>query len=253
MNQNIILCDGNKLDIVEEIALKNNVGIELQTFYNPMRLDNVTDSQIEQIREKISRIHIKSMHGPFCDLCPGSIDSKIRDVTIYRYIQIIKIAKKLQIDNIVLHHGYYPNTTSEEKWIKNFTSTVEKILPELGNITLYFENLFETDGNLINKAIKKINEPQIKVCLDVGHVNCFSNYSIIKWFELLNNSIGYIHLHNNYGIQDSHLCLNQGTLDFVDIINFIETYCPNALCAIETNVQSLKESLDFFIKNKVRM
>ena len=245
MKQNILFCDGNKLDLVNDLCIKRNVGIEIQTFYSPIRLDVHTDDQLNMIKNKIKKTNIKSLHGPFCELCPGSIDSRIRDVVVYRYLQIIDISKKLDINNIVLHHGYYPNTTSENKWINNFIETIQKILPEINTISIYFENLFETDGELICKVIREINHPQIKACLDIGHINCFSSKKPIEWFELLNNKIGYIHMHNNTGEQDSHSSLDDGNLNYSKIIPYINNYCPNALCAIETSHDVLERSLEY--------
>jgi len=244
MGLKLIFCDNSKFDIVRELSLRCSTGIEIQVFHNPSILDSYSDCLINEMKNKLAGINLKSLHGPFFDLSPGSEDSKVRELTVYRYKQIIAIAKKLNINNIVLHHGYYPNTTKEDKWIANFYNTIVKLLYDAEDIAIYFENLFEHDGDMMQKAIHAINSPNLKLCLDIGHINCFSNKKPIEWFEKLENDIGYIHMHNNYGNQDSHLYLEDGDVSYSDIISYVQQYCPNALCAIETNSSDLIRSFE---------
>lgn len=41
MKQNILFCDSNKMDFVQQLCL-GKIGIEIQTFYNPSRIDTYT-------------------------------------------------------------------------------------------------------------------------------------------------------------------------------------------------------------------
>lgn len=80
------------------------------------------------------------------------------------------------------------------------------------SISFCFENV-RNNNNL--RKILSLNEPNIKMCYDLGHAHAYDNET-----KLLNefvNQIGCSHLHNNFG-SDEHLILTEGNIDYKPIV-----------------------------------
>ena len=114
--QEIILCDDCQLPEVATLASVGNWGIEVQAFYDPDLIQREPDI-ITTYRDNISKIEPKSLHGPFADLCPGSIDSMVRDVAKNRCEMALEFAQELDATHLVLHHGYVPGTSGFDGWL----------------------------------------------------------------------------------------------------------------------------------------
>ncbi|KGG79474.1 hypothetical protein Y919_11815 [Caloranaerobacter azorensis H53214] len=87
---------------------QNDIGIETQTF--PQRiLDDEYEDLISKFQNKLKEYKgLVSLHGSAFDLNPGSTDKKVIEVTRYRYLQSIEIAKKLGALYVVFHSQINP-------------------------------------------------------------------------------------------------------------------------------------------------
>jgi sugar phosphate isomerase/epimerase len=206
--------------------------------------------------EIYKNIEIYSMHGPFVDLSFGSIDNLIMEATEKRFEYTYQVSCKLKINNIVLHNGYIPDTkapswgtTYPPNWIKRSKLFWDNFLQnkELEKM-FYIENFMEYNPDIILELLTKVNRKNFKMCFDVGHANIFSKIGIIKWIEIVNENIGFVHLHNNNGETDEHAGINNGKINMLEICNSLEEYSPNAIWAIET--KECEESIEWLIRNK---
>ena len=85
---------------------------------------------------------------------------------------------------------------------------------------MMIENQCEEDSEVLKMQIDSVNDPRLKICLDIGHAHANSNMSIEDWIITLGDRIGYLHLHNNHGKvsgrpsykNDEHLGLEDGTI-----------------------------------------
>lgn len=100
--KSLILCDDCKLDFVVPLCIANSWGIEIQSFYDPDFIRR-TPEAVTVRRLALDKSELPSLHSPYGDLCPGSFDSMIRDVTRNRFEMAYNIALDLDIANIVLH------------------------------------------------------------------------------------------------------------------------------------------------------
>ena len=63
--------------------------------------------------------------------------------------------------------------------------------------------------------------------------------------EALDNKIGHLHVHNNYGEEDSHFGIDKGNIDVKKIIGLVEKNNKDVSISLEiVDVDELKKSLE---------
>lgn len=50
-------------------------------------------------------------------------------------------------------------------------------------IEIVLENVFDDDWELPLDVYKKVNQPNFKLCLDIGHVHCYSSLDVQACLE----------------------------------------------------------------------
>ena len=235
-----------------DLLKKYEIGLEIVLFASPYCLDN-QDEFIETYKKELGDLYGKidiSIHGPLVELCPGTRDNLIAQVTNYRMQQSYDVAKKMDANYIVYHNGYYPKTYSYIEWMQNAPKFWRNFLENKknDNIKVHIENVFEDDYFIINELMEEIFDEKTSVCLDVGHVNAYSKKEVNEWMKNLKKYMKHMHIHNNCGDRDSHLGINKGELDIIEILNIVKD--KDITISLEiTNVEELEESLDILYKN----
>lgn len=238
----LIFCDDAEPEKTIPFCRSKNCGIEIQSFYDPEFIKDYPDS-INNHRHAIKPIELRALHGPFADLCPGSFDVMIREVTRNRFELAYDIAAQLDICHIILHHGYVPGTSSPRNWLSRFTTFWQTFLEgKSEKVNIHIENMLEYDPILLSDVISAINHPNVDVCLDIGHAHCNSGTPVLEWITHLGNQIGYVHLHDNNGEYDEHLALGEGTMPAEEVCQALLEYAPNAIWAIETQASNIERS-----------
>ena len=199
----------------------------------------------------------KSVHGLFFDLSIASIDDDIREISIKRYLQSLEVAKTIGAKTIVYHtgceatikHKKFQNTYSEDsiKFWKKYINAYEN-----AKITAVQENVSENTYESILNIVNSVNSPYLKASLDTGHVNVHSNKKIIHWLEGYGQSLKHMHIHNNYGDDDSHLSLLKGTIDFDEVFEKIKKMMINPIMVLEIfTIEDLYESVEYLRKKRI--
>lgn len=251
----IRLCDDAELMRVLKLCEDNNLGIEIQGFYNPNLIDTEESKELlSQYKKNLEGFKGgKSLHAPFWDLNLGSKNPMIREATMKSFNYAYKVAKELGCTEIVVHNGFIPNTSFYEGWVRNAVSFWNEFFSDKDDsITMMIENQCEEDSTVLKMEIDAVNDSRLKVCLDIGHAHANSNSFVEEWITTLGERIGYLHLHNNHGKQegvpsyknDEHLGLGDGTIDIKNILELLEKNCPNAIWNVECNLQYIEDSLE---------
>jgi len=233
------------------------LGINCEIYVDSEALDNYTSKEIDLINSIFSKYGLKKiLHGPIYDLNPGSLDSKIREVSQERIKQTISFCEKLNIEHIVFHHGfhhvYYRN--HREEWLKNsiaiWRTVVNYCLDK--KISLAIENSLDPDPNIIIELIKKINSSNFKACFDIGHFNAFGEKPVLEIFkEYPKEFIQEIHLSDNWGDFDTHLALGKGNIDFKSFFELLAEMRINPIITIEPHsLEDVRPSLEYILKIK---
>jgi sugar phosphate isomerase/epimerase len=246
----ILLCDWDNFEYVGSIARKNNVGIEFQSFCEPEILDNPKQTILEH--QAYKDVVYRTMHGAFYDLCPGSPDQLVREVTRKRILQSLEVARELDIFDVVFHLGA-PFGEYREQLVEFWKSVLEQT-PE--RISLHLENTNETP-EVIKRVVDRINSPRLGICLDIGHAYAFSETSVFEWIETLGSRISYVHIHDNNGKKDEHLAIGDGGIPIKRVLDALETHSKEALWALEQALEDdscmhLIRSFEWIRKNYLK-
>ncbi len=223
------------------------VGLEVISFSIGSVLDELEDS-INYYEKELGGLRggvPLTFHGPFLDLFPGSCDERVKNLARERFEASYKAAQAFGVRQMIFHTGYIPNYYPDQYWLLNTIEFWRDFLNDkLETHTFYIENVLDPDWELLKQIVDQINHPHFKVCLDVGHVNVYSQKDVSEWIKVLGERIGYVHLHNNDGTKDSHNGLQKGTLPMREILRLLKRYAPNAHLSLEIgNERELRDSL----------
>lgn len=247
--KNILLCDDADLYEVVPLCEQYHCGIEMQAFYDPSVYEREPDIIAEHLHAT-TNIAVRSVHGCYGDLCPGSFDALIREVTRHRFELSYAAARQTGAQHLVLHHGYVPHTSPPDRWLRRCRKFWQEFLADKGDtISIHIENMLDWDPTLLIELVDSLDHPNVDVNLDFGHAHCDSKIPVLDWVLQLGKRIGYAHLHDNNGQEREGLGLGQGTIPMQEVCLALEQCAPAACWAIETNVKYLEDSIEWLKLN----
>jgi sugar phosphate isomerase/epimerase len=192
--------------------------INLEIFISSESLDEINNSHIISLKEKLDYNPSLTIHAPFMDLSPGAVDRKVRAVTIERFTRIFDIAGILKPEAIVFHSGYekWKYALKVDVWLEKSLKTWELFTKraEEMEIKIAIENIFEDEPTNLRLLMEKMSSSNFGLCFDTGHFNLFSKIPLAEWLEQLKEYILELHLHDNDKSFDAHLAIGDGTFDF---------------------------------------
>lgn len=195
----------------------------------------------------------KSIHGAFMDVNPGSGDPLIRELSERRYEESCQTALKCGAENVVFHSTCFPFLRGAylESWTDKCVAFYTKLAEKYSNLNIFIENSPDVDPVPMNEIMKRIDAPNVKVCLDIGHIN-YSDTSVEKWFDVLGDKTEYLHLSDNMGKFDDHLPLGSGTVDWEKVSRLASFLPETTPVTLEIgSIESIESSLDFLKSNSL--
>jgi len=213
-------------------------------------IDLIEDSTI--INKIISILNeypniIPSLHCNFIDLNPGTPDPEIFKITVKRLTKNFEIANKLGIRDLVFHTAYDPFRYQfyKDKFIENSFNFWESVSSYIDGLNISIENVFDREPDVLKTFIVELNKRYSNTnfywCFDVGHWNLFKEHSIKYWLNQLSDFLYEIHMHDNCGKYDEHLCLGEGNINYDDIYRFLKVYKKNVIINFELEKLELAE------------
>lgn len=238
-----------KLDgVIDAILASGLRTVELS--YEPPHLFSMDERFAGEVL-RLGREGVKfSMHGPFIEINLGSYLDEIRDLSIRRVMDALRLAARLGADPLVVHPGY-----SFFRKLKEFDARLRsRFLEDLGTIgkeagrlgvRVALENVYmsyfyfqELDGfDAIREAV-----PGIGVTLDVGHAfiskrtakHPAPEEAIIDDVRRMGiEHLFHVHLHNNDGTRDDHDLIN-GSIDMGKVLRGLGELGYDGKVIIET-------------------
>ncbi len=230
-----------------DMVIENGINIEIGFGAEDLESSpaDAVCAVIGRMREKGSRI---TVHGPFWDLCSGSIDPDIRKVTVSRLGSLFDLVEKIRPEQVVCHTGFDPRHHRGHRrvWIENGLSTWAPFVrrAEILRTPLVLENVWEEDPELLLELLEGIKSPWFGFCLDIGHQHSFSRTTLDKWLQATWPHLKEVHLHDNDGSFDTHLPVGSGTIDFDYLFNFLGEKKISPVLTMEPHtVEHLYETL----------
>jgi sugar phosphate isomerase/epimerase len=180
-----------------------------------------------------------TIHAPFMDLNPGSLEPLLRDATRHRFRQVLDVAMILKPKVMVFHPGYdrWRYGSIQDAWLGHAIETFRIVLDRAEEIgcLVAVENIFEEEPSTLRILLEAIDSPRLRHCFDVGHWNLFHTVGMEEWFDQLGAFISEVHVHDNFGAKDDHAPIGEGNIDFDLYFQLMRKYAPNAVYTIEAH------------------
>ncbi|MBR5572794.1 MAG: sugar phosphate isomerase/epimerase [Oscillospiraceae bacterium] len=230
------------------VARRWGLGVELAQFCTAWNMDerfSETDREVQETRQGIANI---TLHGPFNELFPCAIDKKARELAALRYGQAIDLAKRYGAKKVILHGGYNPWIYYPEWYVSESTVFWKDFLSKRDdNVTVVLENVLETEPQWLVDIVRGVDDPRLRLCLDIGHVNAYSKVPLTDWLALWAPYVGHFHIHNNDGSEDRHGGLREGNIPMKEFLLRAEELCPAATYTLE--LLQAEPSVQWLIEN----
>jgi sugar phosphate isomerase/epimerase len=197
--------------------------LNLEIYFSSDILDSISRDSLINVCKALDYNPSLSIHAPFMDLSPGAIDSKVRLVTIERFMQILDIAEILKPVCVVFHSGYekWKYALKIEPWLNQSLLTWKEINDRAKKIgvKIAIENIFEDNPKNLRLLVESMNSENFGICFDSGHFNLFSAASLEEWLNEIKEYIIELHLHDNDKSSDQHLPIGDGSFNFNLLFN----------------------------------
>ena len=253
MGDRILLSSSPKnIEACVELAVKHGMGIEVMAFAYPDLLDGDWRSVLVRYKTLLEPVKLITMHGPFMDMASGSPDQQINEVCKGRFRHAIRIAHDLGAKIVVLHANFIASIHTEEYrsgWQRRNISFWEQIADYAAqmNVTVAVENMWEFDPDIIGDVLKKIDHPNLRACLDIGHAHLYSQVPFDEWLSTMAPYLVHIHVNNNDGEMDVHGGLGAGVLDYQKLLAAVRTLPNKPSITLEMDtVADMEASFPFF-------
>jgi len=216
--------------IAENLTFLNTHRPNLEIYFNAEVLDAIGSQSLDALRKRLEYTPSLSLHAPFMDLSPGAVDAKVREVTVYRFNQMLELAQFLKPECIVFHSGYekWKYGLSTSLWLQKSLETWNPLneKAESIGIKIAIENIFEDSPANLRLLMKEMDSDNFGICFDTGHCNLFSKIPLSEWLDNLAPYIIELHLHDNDGSSDQHLPIGDGVFDFRVLFNMLKSKGP---------------------------
>ena len=235
----------NALEYIE------GLGLDYAELVHQFPSENITPDILESFDLKYS------IHAPFMDVNIASLQDQSRLNSIKQIKKSIELVNEIDAEAVVIHPGvtsYLPNKFFKKE-VNDFAkeSMVElgKYGENLGVLTT-FENMPNFESMLFRDMVELndfLENNGLYMTLDIGHAN-HAGYAAD---EMIFDSIKHVHIHDNFGDDDAHLPLGEGSIKLNDIVNTLESKNYNGIYILEVNdYDSIKKSYNYMKKNFIQ-
>ena len=226
-----------------DIAEGYGIGLELAEYCTAWNMDDEFDAVHPAVTKKLARAGECLLHGPYNELFPCAIDRQARALAAKRYRQAIDLAKLYGAKKVILHGGYNPWIYYPVWYVEQSIKFWKEFLREDPGVEIVLENVLETEPQWLVDIVRGVDNPRLRLCLDVGHVNAYSKISLSRWLESWAPWLSHFHIHNNDGTMDRHAPLNEGTIDMEAFLHKASELCPDATYTFE--LPEARSSMDW--------
>ena len=216
-----------------DTARQYGLGVEIASFCTAWNLDEHLPETRKALEPTLAGISRRVLHGPFNELFPCAIDPKARALAAERYRQSIRLAKGYGAAKVIIHGGYHPRIYYPVWYAEQSILFWRDFLKEDPGVQIVLENVLEETPEMLLEIVTGVDDPRLRLCLDVGHVNAYSRVPVRSWLECWAPWISHFHIHNNDGGWDSHSALSEGTIPMKELLTQAIAQCPDASFTLE--------------------
>lgn len=236
-----------------ETANELGTGLEISRFGKLREIEDNFDETLNTYKNAVKDLDGDlTLHGFFSNLCIPSKDPLIYEASIKRYYQSFEIAAELGAKTVVFH-TCFNNLLKQQQYRDNFfmrsLEFYKEFIPhfEREGIVATIENVHESNNELIRNIIAAVNSPNLKATIDIGHCNIHSDIPVTEWIKDYGIMLHHMHFHNNFGDEDAHSSLKNGSLQIKPILETLKEIRLFPQITFEIfNKEDLFESVEYF-------
>lgn len=238
-----------------ELAKANGLGLELAEFCISENMDNQFEAVLPHVLKNAESTPDKTLHAPFNELFPMAIEPLLVELTYQRYEQSLEYCRRFGASKMIVHANYVPELYYPVWFVNRHIDFWKRFLSEHDDdIEICVENVMEEDPELILGILRGVDDPRLRMCLDVGHAN-LTPIAPADWLKACAPYISHYHIHNNFGVPeggrrnmgDRHLSPGNGIIDMKALLTLAKDLTPEATAAIES--YELEESVQWLKEN----
>jgi len=234
---------------------RNGLGLEL-VLYDTNWICSFPADKVAELSKGLNAAGIRLIvQGPIYDLNPGSLDGVIRDYTRHCYFKTLAVCHALGAKALVLHLGLNPLLPDSALggWLDASIRTWGPIvdMAEQMGITIRLENMFTPSPRFLVGIMDGLRSDAVKICFDIGHFNVYSKAPLEHWLDEIGYALDEVHLNDNNGIEDNHLELGKGNIDFSGFFDELSDRGIDPEFTIEMTSDKFENSLKYLKENKL--
>ncbi|OGP50675.1 MAG: hypothetical protein A3K30_03965, partial [Deltaproteobacteria bacterium RBG_13_51_10] len=147
------------------------IGLQPEIYFSGATLDHLPWQEVKKVAQQLSQKNISvTFHAPFMDLSPGAVDDKIREITAFRFNQVMDLVPYFHPRAIIFHPGYDRWRFDDDValWVTNSLLTWRPLVEraETLAVKLALENVFEENPSILKKLLQAVHSPFLGYCLD---------------------------------------------------------------------------------------
>ena len=215
------------------VAKEFGVNLEIAEYCTAWNMDEKLASIDPVVRKKLQDSPRNLLHAPYNELFPCAIDKRARALAAERYRQAIALAKDYGSEKVIIHGGYQSMMYFPVWYTEQSVLFWREFLRDDPGVQIVLENVLEEEPDWILDILKSVDDPRLRMCLDIGHVNAYSRVSVMDWLERCAPYISHFHIHNNDGTRDRHSALFEGNIPMIAFLHLAEELCPDATFTFE--------------------
>lgn len=215
------------------VAREYGFGLELAEFCTAWNMDEKFIHVDSVVKKKLEGIPRSLLHAPYNELFPCAIDKKARALAAERYRQATDLATRYGSRKVIIHGGYNPRIYFPVWYVKQSVLFWQDFLRDNPGVEIVLENVLEDDPRWLLDIVAGVDDPRLRLCLDIGHVNAYSSVPLTDWLVLWAPYLSHLHIHNNDGSRDAHNALNEGTIPIKELLLQAQHLCPDATYTLE--------------------
>jgi len=229
-------CWKEQINFINSLPNVNHVEVWIE--------ESLNRSEINFLKSLLKNYNVL-IHGPFVHLSLISPHQEVREITIKRYLQTLKVAKILGAKLVTLHAGTKIKFLSQKQAIKILIPSLRKLRKNYkGKIPFTIENLPPESGGVRDHYPASLKDlsylkkllPWLNFTVDIGHAfQSRENLDKISNFlRKYKNSVLDIHLHDATLNREAHLALGKGELNLDKFFRLLKEINYNNYVSLET-------------------
>ena len=228
-------------------AKEYEINLEIAEFCTAWNMDEKFTGVDKVVQKKLDGIAKSVLHAPYNELFPCAIDKKARALAAERYRHAAQLAKRYGSEKVIINGGFNPWIYFPVWYVEQSILFWKAFLKDDPGVQIVLENVLETEPAWLLDIVKGVDDPRLRMCLDIGHVNAYSSIPVLAWLEDCAPYISHFHVHNNDGTRDQHNALHDGSIPMKEFLLRAEALCPDATFTFELmkdrpTMQWLKEN-----------